>query len=388
VAQGSIIWRCNVCGNHSKGPCKHPRAGYSIVYRAGDRQRWEAVGRSKKNAERRLAEVMSELHKGAYFAPKPIKFSEFSRKWLSEYAECTLKPLTVRSYRGLIDKHLKPTFGARALTKITPNDIQAFLSKQRRETNLSARTINMSLIILKGLFNYACKWGHLHGNPAEGIKQLRQEHHEMDYLKPDEVRLLLNHSGEPYKTLFMTAILTGMRMGELFGLQWGDIDWRNNIIRVHRGIYWRLSSETMQNEKDQNTKWAFSHPKSKRSVRAIVMSPKLHEALQAHKARAQLNPHQLIFCTQNGGPLHPSNVVRRHYHPALARAGLRRIRFHDLRHTYTALLIAQGANIKLIQAQLGHASIQTTLDRYGHLLPDAHHRVGERLDAQVFPKVA
>lgn len=100
----------------------------------------------------------------------------------------------------------------------------------------------------------------------------------------------------------------------------------------------------------------FTSPKSKRSVRAIGMSPQLREASQIH----------------------------REFHPALVRAGLRKIRFHDLRHTYTTLLIAQDANAKFIQAQLGHASIQTTFDRYGHLLPVKGDEVGLRLDATVF----
>lgn len=99
---------------------------------------------------------------------------------------------------------------------------------------------------------------------------------------------------------------------------------------------------------------------------------------------AAVNPHDLVFCTKDGGPIDPRNLIEREFWPALSRAGLRRVRFHDLRHTYTALMIAQSANIKFIQSQLGHASIQTTLDRYGHLLPEVQRGVGERLDAAVF----
>ena len=114
------------------------------------------------------------------------------------------------------------------------------------------------------------------------------------------------------------------------------------------------------------------------------MPPSLKEALELYRLQCPVSPHDLIFCTKDGTPLDQRNFIEREFWPTLTRAGLRRIRFHDLRHTYTALLIAQGTNVKFIQSQLGHASVQTTLDRYGHLLPETQRHVGDRLDAQVF----
>ncbi|OGX37489.1 MAG: hypothetical protein A3D87_08735 [Omnitrophica WOR_2 bacterium RIFCSPHIGHO2_02_FULL_50_17] len=99
------------------------------------------------------------------------------------------------------------------------------------------------------------------------------------------------------------------------------------------------------------------------------MSPKLKEALEIHRITSPINESDLIFVNKEGNPLDPDNIIKREFQPALRMAGLRTIRFHDLRHTYTSLLIAQGENIKFIQSQLGHASIQTTRDRYGHILP-------------------
>ena len=117
------------------------------------------------------------------------------------------------------------------------------------------------------------------------------------------------------------------------------------------------------------------------------MSPRLREALELHRLTCPVGPDDLVFCAKEGTPIHAENMIRREFLPALSRAGLRHIRFHDLRHTYTALLIAQGAHAKFIQSQLGHASIQTTLDRYGHLLPEMQHGAGERLDTTVFGPV-
>jgi integrase len=151
----------------------------------------------------------------------------------------------------------------------------------------------------------------------------------MDVFTPDEIRRLLGAQDEPLRTLLLTAVLTGMRQGELFGLQWEDIDFARHVIHVRRSLW----------------HGTLGAPKSRRSRRAIDMPPTLEEALQQ----------------------------------------LRRIRFHDLRHTYTSLLIAHGAHPKYVQAQLGHASIQTTLDRYGHLMPQLHQAEAQKLDQLVFP---
>jgi integrase len=234
------------------------------------------------------------------------------------------------------------------------------------------------------MLKHAKRWGYLRDNPAQEIRHVRVEHQEMDFLKPDEIRLLLNHADEPFRALFLTAIMTGMRLGELLALQWGDIDWHSRVIRVKRSVFWYSKRELAEEGSDQPSMWKFTTPKSTRSCRAIAMSPHLKETLELHRLQCRVSPHDLVFCSQIGTPIQPRNLVRREFEPALVRAELRRIRFHDLRHTYTALLIAQGTHPKLIQSQLGHASIQTTLDRYGHLLPHMGEQVGHALDKQVF----
>lgn len=384
MAQGSIIKRCPTCGNRASRPCAHKEARYTIVYRAGGRQRWETVGPNRHAAERRLAEVMAELHQGRFSPPKPILFRDFSEQWLKDYAEGTLKPLTLRLYRTLVKTHLNAAFGELPLTGITPQLVHRFLAGCLREKGLSPRTRNYLLFLLKTMLKYARRWGYLRDNPAEDIKPLREEPREMDFLRPEEVQLLLKQADEPYRTLFLTAILTGMRRGELLGLQWGDIDWRNNRIHVRRTLYCHSRDELAERNENAKEKWRFSSPKSRRSVRTIEMSPRLREALELHRLQCPVSPYDLVFCTADGAPMDAPNMVKRQFLPALSRAGLRRIRFHDLRHTYTTLLIAQGENVKFIQSQLGHASIQMTLDRYGHLLPEAYQGAGERLDGQIF----
>ncbi len=384
MAQGSIIWRCRVCGNKSAGSCKHPRAGYSIVFRVGNRQRWQSVGRNKKDAERCLTDTLSHLHQGTFREPQPVLFGAFAQQWLEDYARGAVKPLTWRSYRGLMRVHLIPAFGHLLLMQITPQDVQSFLARCLRDKGLSPKTVNHLLILFKTMLKHARQWGLLRENPTELVKLVRVEQQEMDFLQPQEIPLLLQHADEPYRTLFLLAALTGMRRGELLGLQWGDIDWHRNVIHVRRTLYSQTKAELAELRESPTDVWRFSTPKSKRSIRAIEMSPKVREALELHRLICPVSPDDLVFCSKEGRPIYAENMIRREFLPALSRAGIRRIRFHDLRHTYTTLLIAQGENVKFVQSQLGHASIETTLDRYGHLLPDTHRQVGERLDAQVF----
>lgn len=145
-------------------------------------------------------------------------------------------------------------------------------------------------------------------------------------------------------------------------------DWRSSTIRVRRSIW----------------NGQFQEPKTRNSVRTIGMSPRLAAVLMDHRLEAVWNEHDLVFTSPEGQMIDSANLRHRVFDPALRVAGLRQIRIHDLRHTYASLLINQGENLKYVQMQLGHASITTTVDRYGHLMPDAHVGASQRLDATVF----
>ncbi len=382
MARGSIVWRCGKCRKNATdgvGKCSHQSAAYYIIFRSGRLQKWERIGPKKKDAEARLSEILSSVNKGTFFAPPKILFSEFSKKWLDSYARVSIKDSTFRNYESMINSTIVPALGDRAILGIRPHDIQKFISELNDKR--SAKTVNHHLSLLKTMFNHARKWKYIFENPAADIDRIREEQREMDFLTPQDIRLLLKNSDEPLRTIILTAVLTGMRRGELLGLQWKDIDWNRKIIFVRRSLYWRCWREI----KETNcNRWKFITPKSRRSIRTIVMSKVLEKGLNLYRELFPPKLHDLIFCNVNGDPLDPDNLVKRDFSSALKKAGLRRVRFHDLRHTYTTLLISQGENIKLIQSQLGHASIQTTLDRYGHLLPVVYEGVGKRLDEEVF----
>jgi len=383
MARGSVIKRCAACRLQNlkeSAPCNHDERVYGISYRVGKKQIFKTIGPNKKEAEAVLSRTISEINNGTFYQAEEIYLNDFIDKWVDEYAAPRIKANTLYKYKNALQKHVRPVLGHQYLSKINQNDIRALMSKLIKIK--SAKTCNNLLTMLKTIFKYARRWGYIRISPTEDVDKYRVEREEMDFLRPEEITLLLKQCREPFKTFVLTAVLTGMRKGELLGLQWGDIDWNSNTIFVKRSLKYRYKSK-----KNGEKRWYFDTPKTKYSVRAITMSPKLKEALEIHRITAPINDADLIFVNSAGSPLDPDNTIKREFQPALRMAGLRIVRFHDLRHTYTSLLIAQGENIKFIQSQLGHASIQTTMDRYGHILPNTNRGVGERLDRLVFGEV-
>ena len=379
MARGNIARRCNECrrqGLSGCAPCNHKDAEYLVMwYEAGKRKR--KVIRTKKEAEAFLHQKVSDDILGVR-QPEDIIFKDYTEEWFTNYAKSRVKPSTLQSYRYIVDFHLIPAFGVMHLKHITAIKIDGLIAEVSKKRK--PKTVNNILILLKTMLKYAKRRGYLRDNPALDVDNVRLEHREMDFLNPTEIGLLLKHSYEPFKTVFLTAALTGMRRGELLALQWGDIDWHSNTIFVRRSLYWKVK----KNAKNEGPRYEFVSPKSERSERAIIMSPALKEALEIHRLTCPVSSHDLVFCSRSGSPMDPDNMVKREFLPALVAAELRRVNFHSLRHSYTSMLVFQGENIKFIQSQLGHSSIQTTLDRYGHLLPVNQIGVGSKLDAQIF----
>ncbi len=346
---------------------KDGKPRYYAVYkdRAGKR-RWEAAGRYKKDAVSLLKRRESEVRTGV--KPDDITFSEFADKWLCEYAAAHVKPRTFDHYESAIRTHLKPVFGEYRLKDICPEQVDAFKAAKLREGKAPA-TINKLLVILGAIMKRAVVWRYIRENPVQYVSRVKQNHREMDYLTPDEIRRLLEDASPEYRPLFATAVLTGARQGELLALRWGDLDLERRILYIRRTYY---------------PGHGFTEPKSANGRRAIKISPELAAILREHKEATGGGGGDLIFDNGTGNPIDATNMLAREFRPALERAGLRQVRFHDLRHTYAALQTASGENFKFIQQQMGHASITTTMDLYGHLLPEASEGAGERLDALVF----
>ena len=231
--------------------------------------------------------------------------------------------------------------------------------------------MDKALTTLGAIFRYAVEQQYLQVNPCRFMKKVKEDHHEMDFLNPEEINRLLDACSPDFYPICFTAIMTGLRQGELFGLKWSDVDFGGKVIRVRRSYH---------------PAHGFDSTKSKKGERVVVMSPALAEVLAGYKAKSGGDTNDLVFRNKDGNVIDYRNIERSEYHSALDRAGLRRVRFHDLRHSHAALMIAIGVNAKFLQRQLGHANIGVTLDTYGHLLPEASEGVGEALDQIVCPE--
>ena len=353
MAQGSVVKRSG---------------SWYAVYRVGNKQKWEKAGTSRSAAEKLLIRRINDANLGLNLEQPKIRLRDFVQKWIEDYARINVKQSTYIGYLTIIDIHLLPSLGDRWLHSITAGDIQHLISERITKAGLKPKTVVNVLLLLKEILRSAVAWGYLRASPAEHVRLPRVERKEMDFLTAEEVRLLLSAVDPDDYCLILTAVFTGMRRGELLALQWSDIDWNSSEILVRRAY----------------VKGAVVSPKSSHSRRRIVMSPYLRSALEQHRLLNRRRDSELVFCNREGGYIDPENFIKRVFQPALERAGLRRIRFHDLRHTYASLLIAQGENIKFIQQQLGHGSAKTTLDRYGHLMPNRENDAARRLDETVF----
>ena len=340
---------------------------YAYWRDASGKQHGKAVSPRKKEAEKYLDTVQASVHAGTFREIEDVTFEEFARRWLEDYATVSVKASTLRTYSGRVQGQLRRAFGSMKLSQIGAAEVQHFLADLTRQ-GVSPSTVSAYLVLLRNMLNHAVAWGNLAQNPASAIKGPKVPHTEMDCLTPDEVRAFLAACDDEHRPLFATAIMTGMRLGELLALQWSDINWHAGTIRVRRSLF----------------EGRFVDPKTPKSVRVIGMSDRLAAILLEHKVTAPYSPLDLVFSTPEGTPLDPSNLRDRVFAPTLRRAGLRKVRIHDLRHTFASLLINQNENLKYVQKQLGHSSITTTVDRYGHLMPDAHRGANERLDATLF----
>jgi integrase len=258
---------------------------------------------------------------------------------------------------------------------------------------LAKNTIRLAVTTLRAVLSSAVEDRLLQENPARGLGRFVKSEkaaREVTSLRPQEVETLLKRAKAelPFQdyALLLTALRTGLREGELAALQWGDIQFGANESVADRYVL-------VQRNYDRRWSRRMLTPKSKKP-RRVDMSRELRSALTQlrDKQRAEQGEHQsqdvvgLVFPSQNGTPLEMNNFYARVFKPLVARAELRQMRFHDLRHTFGSLLIQAGASLAYVRDQMGHASIQVTADVYGHLVPGANVSFVDKLDSMTSPQ--
>jgi integrase len=352
------------------------------------RRKAKCVGASRELAEqvRRQLEAKLALGDLALFdhSEKTPTFGSYADRWLKDYARVECKTSTADGYEGVIEQYLRPRFGNRALDQIKRDDIKTMLNELIGK-ELSRNTVRNALCVIRGIFNEAIEMGIVEVNPAARLgrftrvaKTAEVKGISLTSAEADQFLQAAKEICPEYHPLFLMALRAGLRRGELVAVQWGDIQFGkdeedpNRFIVVQHNYVHREHTTT----------------KSKKS-RRVDMSRELRRTLIELRDKRLLDSFlkgkndissELVFLSPDGMILDPDNLYHRYFQPVLTKAGLRRIRLHDLRHTFGSLLIQSGASIVYVKEQMGHSSIQVTVDIYGHLIPGANVSFVDRLD--------
>jgi integrase len=299
----------------------------------------------------------------------------YLRSWL-ETMRPTVKESAWIRYEQLLRVHALPGIGRIPLARLTPQQVQ-HLYGDRLATGRSPTTINHLHGVLHHALEDALRLNLVPRNVTSLTKPPRVEKHEMQVYSPEQVDILLTTAmGHRQEAMFALAVSTGMREGEIIALKWSDVDLAKGSLQVRRG-----RQRTLKGYVDGN-------PKTDSGRRTIRLTRTAIEALRAHRTR-QLqerlrlgeawSEHNLVFPSAVGTPLEGPNLLRTYYR-VVAKAGLPRIRFHDLRHTAATLLLLQGVPAKVVSEMLGHANIAITLDLYSHVLPDMQEQAAAAME--------
>jgi len=349
----------------------------------------------KKHAQQWLDKMSVDVTEGTFRELIKASFYQFTNDfWKPTYLNpFHLKHSTMKSYEANIDKHLIPKLGHYPMTAITKAEINRLKTDLSRVLNSPKNVLGQ----LRKMLSDAVENNYLRISPMEGMKKLggrndSEGQRRGQALTPDQIHLLLNASKEneegksqpllnsEAKLMIWTAILTGLRQGEEFGLQWPDIDFEANVIRVRQALYWNFGKEQKRN--GQGLKYLLISPKSKYAIRDIDLSPELKKMLLEHRLRAK-DKEGFVFRSSKGSPVLPNNFYSRTFKPAARAIGLPDLRWHDLRHTFGSLKLAQKESLFYVQRQMGHSSIQITCDIYGHL-EEQQPEAARKTDALIF----
>ncbi len=333
---------------------------------------------AKKAAKQAAQQIQARLALG-----QPAFQSQKSGMTLERYAavfleriEHTRKHTTFDDYKKLLDRDILPTLKLLDLQDITREKVKA-LALAGLQKGQSPKTVQNIVRCLSSLFSHALEDNLVKVNPAlkpgKFLPKITKRH-KISPLTREEVALLIETAKAKlprYYPLFLCAVRTGLRMGELLALQWDDIDWHGRFIEVRRNY----------------THFRLTTPKSGES-RRVDMSKELAQTLRDCLTERQIEAAASqwpetppwVFCSEVGGLLHPHNLRDRVFYGLLTKAKLRKVRFHDLRHTFASLLLQQGESPVYVKEQMGHSSIQVTVDLYGHLIPGGNKQAVDQLD--------
>lgn len=349
--------------------CASVTAGYD---ERGRRRRRVVYGASKGEALEKLAKAQHDTVLGVFPEPQRMTVADFLDRWLEDVAKPAVRLRTHEQYEWVIRKHIKRRIGGVQLQKLTPAHLQGFFTTMRND-GVSPRTQQIVFAPLRSALRQALRWGLIPRNPCDAVEKPRAPRPQFTVLDSKQTTALLTAArGNRLEALYVLAVTTGLRQGEMLGLQWDDVDLRARTLSVRHTL----------EEDNRSGDLRLVEPKTASARRRVDLLMLAVEALRRHRRAMLADGHVggLVFRDTDGKPIRKSNLTRRSFKPLLTKAKLPDIRFHDLRHTAATLLLAEGVHPKVVQERLGHAQIHVTLDTYSHVLPSMQRDATARLD--------
>jgi len=343
------------------------------------KQKWFSGYRTKREAEKAMAEKIAEITRGDYVEPARIPLRDLMIEWLELNIKHRTSIKTYDLYRYLTNNFIIPHLGEIPLDKLSPIQIQKFynklldMDKMHGEGKISTTTVRKVHKVLRAALDWGIKMKMLHSNVAKRVDPPKEKRTSVNVWTQEEASAFLEVSkGHRFYPLFYVALSTGMRIGELLGLKWEDIDWDREVIRVKRTLGKTSAGYILKEQ-----------PKTSSGRRSIYITTNTINVLKKHRRtqreelfRLGITSPEFVFLNTKGKFIDLS-TVHKEFRKLITKAGVPKIRFHDLRHTHATFLLQEGVHPKIVSERLGHKNVSITLDIYSHVLPSMQKKAAE-----------
>ncbi len=334
------------------------------------------LGKTQAEVKEKLKKALADSQQLDLAKQGKYTVGSWMDAWFENVAKIKVRPSSHQTYRGYIDNHIKPNIGNIPLEKLTTMELQKLYRKlltsgrverieaEHQSKGLSAKTVRNINQVISSAMNLAVAQKIILENPTNACSLPRVEHKEMQTISAEQLQVFLEEAKRSgVYEMYYIDLSTGLRRGELLGLKWEDIDMQQGIIRVRRQVS-RIDGKIVE-----------APLKTKNSYRAVTISPQAIEVLKSQKEKIN---DEYVFPSPNGGPISPDSVNNM-LHRVLDRAGIPRVRFHDMRHTFATLALQNGVDIKTVSGMLGHFSAGFTLDTYAHVTTSAQKEAAQTM---------
>lgn len=339
-------------------------ASFSMLDEYGNKKRKSVYGKNEQEVKEKMEEALKSItEKGTWEDTSKLTYSQWLDMWIEDYKKPFIKVSTLENYGYMIKKHIRPVLGEKTVRSISNTHIQKLISSKVAE--LEPRTVKLIYTVINDSLKSAKYSGIIKENPAENVKLPKQEQMETKYLTTEEISILLEVAKDSrHYTAILFTIATGLRRGELLGLEWKHINFKNNTVKIEQALT-QTKTEGIQ----------IGTVKTKNSNRTIIIDDFLMSELMKHELRQSeyreklgdiyYKEHDLVFCKEDGNPLTP-NAFSDTIKDVMIKAGIKGVTLHGLRHTAATVLLENDVDLKTVSSSLGHSNIGITGNIYAH----------------------